>query len=65
MNVAGWTEASKVIAPAFNYYLNQKSNDVVKLEVYDAANKKIKDINGTNNKGLNKVYWPLNGNPPK
>ena len=64
-NVAGWTEASKVIAPAFNYYLKQKSNDVVKLEVYDAANKKIKDINGTNNKGLNKVYWPFNGNPPK
>jgi len=64
-NVAGWTEASKVIAPAFNYYLKQRSNDIVKLEVYDAANKKIKDINGTNNKGLNKVYWPLNGNPPK
>ena len=65
VNVAGWTEASKVIAPAFNYYLKQKSNDVVKLEVYNAANKKIKDINGTNNKGLNKVYWALNANPPK
>ena len=64
-NVAGWTEASKVIAPAFNYYLKQKSNDVIKLEVYNAAGKKIKDINGTNNKGLNKVYWPLNANPPK
>ena len=64
-NVAGWTEASKVIAPTFNYYLKQRSNDVVKLEVYNAANKKIKDINGTNNKGLNKVYWPLNANPPK
>ena len=64
-NVAGWTEASKVIAPTFNYYLKQKSDDVIKLEVYNAAGKKIKDINGTNNKGLNKVYWPLNANPPK
>ena len=64
-NIAGWTEASKVMAPAFNYYLKQKSNDVVKLEVYDASNKKMKDINGSNNKGLNKVYWPLNSNPPK
>ena len=63
--VAGWTEASKVVAPTFNYYLKQKSNDVVKLEIYDANNKKIKDVNGTNNKGLNKVYWPLSSNPPK
>ena len=64
-NVAGWTEASKVVAPTFNYYLKQRSNDVVKLEVYDANNKKIKDLNGSNNKGLNKVYWPLTSNPPK
>ncbi|RYF90097.1 MAG: glycosyl hydrolase [Chitinophagaceae bacterium] len=64
-NINGWTEASKTIAPAFNYYLKQKSNDVVKLEIYDASNKKIRDINGSNNKGLNKVYWPLTSNPPK
>jgi hypothetical protein len=33
--------------------------------VYDAANKKLKDINGTTLKGLNTVYWPFNINPPK
>ncbi len=64
-NISGWTEASKVVAPAFNYYLKEKSNNVVKLEVYDSNNKKMKDINGTNNKGLNRVYWPLSSNPPK
>ena len=64
-NIAGWTEAGKAVTPSFNYYLKQKSNDIVKFEIYDATGKKIKDLNGTNNKGLNKVYWPLTSNPPK
>jgi len=64
-NISGWTADNKSILPAFNYYLKQKSNDVVKLEVYNAAGKKIRDINGTSSKGLNKVFWPLNSNPPK
>ena len=64
-NISGWTEGNKVLLPAINYYLKQKTNDIVKIEIYNAANKKIKDINGTNNKGLNKVYWGVNGNPPK
>ena len=64
-NINGWTESNKVLLPTFNYYLKQKSNDVVKLEVYNANNVKIKDINGTSLKGLNKVYWQLNANPPK
>jgi hypothetical protein len=64
-NINGWTEGSKVLAPTLNYYLQQKSNDVVKIEIYNAANVKIKDLNGTSQKGLNKVYWPFNSNPPK
>jgi hypothetical protein len=64
-NIAGWTEAGKALMPSFNYYLKQKSNDIVKFEIYDATGKKIKDLNGSNNKGLNKVYWPLSSNPPK
>jgi photosystem II stability/assembly factor-like uncharacterized protein len=64
-NIAGWTEAGKALLPSFNYYLKQKSNDIVKFEIYDATGKKIKDLNGSNNKGLNKVYWPLTSNPPK
>ena len=64
-NVAGYTAEGKVALPAISYYLKQRSESVVKLEIYDAAGKKIKDINATSLKGLNKVYWPFNINPPK
>ncbi len=64
-NIAGYTAGGKVLLPSISYYLKQRSDEVVKLEIYDAANKKIKDINGTSLKGLNKVYWPFNINPPK
>ena len=64
-NIAGYTVGGKAILPSINYYLNKRSEAGIKLEVYDAANKKIKDINGTTLKGLNTVYWPFNINPPK
>jgi len=64
-NIDGYTAGNKVILPAINYYLKQRSESAIKIEIYDAANKKIKDINGTAVKGLNKVYWPFNINPPK
>ena len=64
-NLSGWVGENKVVAPVIYYFLNQRSNDAVKIEIYDAANKKIKDFNGTGNKGLNKVYWGLSINPPK
>ncbi len=64
-NLQGWTGENKVVLPSIYYYLKQRSNDAVKIEIYDGANKKIKDFNGTGVKGLNKVYWGLNINPPK
>ena len=64
-NIAGTVGEIKVIAPTIYYYLKQRSNDAVKIEIYDATNKKIKDFNGSGLKGLNRVYWPMNGNPPK
>ena len=64
-NMAGWTGDNKPLLPAINYYLKQRSSNQIKIEIYDMAGKKIKDINGTTNKGLNKVYWPFSGNPPK
>jgi len=64
-NIDGYTAGNKVILPAINYYLKQRSESAIKIEIYDATNKKIKDINGTAVKGLNKVYWPFNINPPK
>lgn len=64
-NLTGYTGASKSLAPTFYYYLKERSNDVVKIEIYNSDNKKIKDINGTGVKGLNKVMWTLTSNPPK
>ncbi len=64
-NLAGWVGDNKVLAPTFYYYLKERSNSGVKIEIYDAANKKIKDVNGTGLKGLNRVYWDLSINPPK
>ena len=64
-NLTGWVGENKAVAPTFYYYLKQRSNSGVKIEIYDAANKKIKDVNGTGVKGLNKVYWDLTMNPPK
>jgi len=64
-NIDGYTASGKVLLPSIDYYLKERNGTGVKLEIYDAANKKIKDFNGTTLKGLNKVYWPFNINPPK
>lgn len=64
-NLSGWAGENKALAPTIFYYLKERSNNGVKIEIYDAANKMIKDFNGTGVKGLNKVYWTLNTNPPK
>ncbi len=64
-NLVGYAGASKTLAPTFFYYLKDRSNDVVKIDIYNSANQKIKDLNGTGLKGLNKVYWNLTSNPPK
>jgi len=64
-NLSGWTAPGAVNLPTIDYYLKDKSTDAVKVEILDANNVKIKDLNGTSLKGLNRVYWPLNINPPK
>ncbi|MBX9779976.1 MAG: hypothetical protein K2X26_06495 [Chitinophagaceae bacterium] len=64
-NLYGWYGDNTVLAPTFYYYLKQRSNDAVKIEIFDANNKSIIDINGSGLKGLNKVYWGLNSRPPR
>jgi hypothetical protein len=64
-NLAGWVAGNKANLPAFEYYLKQRSEQSVKIVLYDANNVKIKDINATSNKGLNRVYWGLDQNPCK
>lgn len=64
-NLIGYAGAAKSLAPTFYYYLKERSNDIVKIEIYNSENKKIKDINGSGLKGLNKVFWTLTANPPR
>ncbi|OYW81817.1 MAG: hypothetical protein B7Z27_01310 [Sphingobacteriia bacterium 32-37-4] len=64
-NLVGYAGAAKSLAPTFYYYLKERSNDIVKIAIYNAENKKIKDINGSGLKGLNKVFWTLTSNPPR
>ena len=64
-NLTGWNGGNNAVAPTFYYYLKERSNSGVKIEIYDASNKKIKDINGSSSKGLNRVYWDLTINAPK
>jgi hypothetical protein len=64
-NLAGWVAGNKANLPTFEYYLKQRSEQSVKIVLYDANNNKIKDINASSNKGLNRVYWGLDQNPCK
>jgi len=64
-NLVGYVGAGKSLAPTFYYYLNERSNDIVKIGIYNSENKKVKDINGSGLKGLNKVFWTLTSNPPR
>jgi photosystem II stability/assembly factor-like uncharacterized protein len=47
------------------YYLKEKTpkDKPVKFHIYDAEGNKVRTIEHTGNKGLNRVYWPLRGKP--
>jgi photosystem II stability/assembly factor-like uncharacterized protein len=64
-NVNGYTAPSKENAATFSYYLKDRSESAIKLELYDATGKKINELNGTGQKGVNKVSWGLNSMPAK
>lgn len=64
-NLEGWTVSNKPVLPLLEYYLKEKSTQAVKIQLFDAKGTKIKDLNGSGNKGMNRVYWGLDQNPPK
>lgn len=64
-NLEGWTAGSKSQLPVMEYFLKEKSSQGVKIQLFDPKGNKIRDLNGSGNKGLNKVYWGLDQNPPK
>ncbi|HXS36277.1 MAG TPA: hypothetical protein VN721_06220 [Flavipsychrobacter sp.] len=64
--VGGWYGGNPDDIPPVQYYLkNRVSTGEIKLEIYDADNKLVQSIPGTNRKGINKVYWNLRYTPPK
>ncbi len=42
-----------------NYYLREKNDDGVKLEITDAAGHKVRELKGPGEAGLNRVVWDL------
>jgi len=64
-NLEGWTVGSKAQLPVMEYFLKDKSMQAIKIQLFDSKGNKIRDLNASGNKGLNKVYWGLDQNPPK
>jgi photosystem II stability/assembly factor-like uncharacterized protein len=51
---------------AINYYLKEKTgkDQPVHLHIYAPTGTKIRSLTGSGEKGLNRVYWDLRGEPP-
>lgn len=47
------------------YYLKEKSKEDVKIQIFDKDGKKIREIKGPNEKGLNRINWDLRYEPPR
>ncbi len=47
------------------YYLKEKTKEEVKIQIFDKEGKKIREIKGTNEKGINRTNWDLRYEPPR
>jgi len=62
----GWQSGNPPSVPPIQYYLKDRiSTGKIVVEIYDASGKLLQTVNGSNRKGLNKVYWNLRTKPPK
>ncbi|MES2702054.1 MAG: glycosyl hydrolase [Bacteroidota bacterium] len=61
----GWWGGNPERIPSIEYYLKDRSQKEVKIEIYDAAGKLVQSVPGTKRKGINKVDWNLRYTPPK
>ncbi len=50
---------------AVSYYLKGPVSGDVKIAISDITGKVVRDLAGTNAAGINRVQWPLAGNPPQ
>jgi photosystem II stability/assembly factor-like uncharacterized protein len=46
-----------------DYYLKEKQNQSVKIEIYDEEGELVNKINGTNHPGINRVMWNMSYYP--
>jgi photosystem II stability/assembly factor-like uncharacterized protein len=62
----GWQSGNPPSVPPIQYYLKDRiSTGKISVEIYDASGKLVQSMNGSNRKGINKVYWNLRTKPPK
>lgn len=61
----GWYGGNPESIQPIEYYLKDRANSDVKVEIYDAAGKLVQSVPGTKRKGINKVYWNMRYTPPK
>lgn len=47
------------------YYLKDKVKEDVKIQIFDKDGKKIREIKGPNEKGVNRTSWDLRYEPPR
>jgi len=62
----GWQSGNPPSVPPIQYYLKDRiSTGKISVEIYDGSGKLVQSMNGSNRKGINKVYWNLRTKPPK
>jgi hypothetical protein len=49
---------------AISYYLRSPASGEVKITISDARGTLVRELNGTNEAGINRVQWNLAPNPP-
>ncbi len=61
----GWWGGNPDDILPIEYYLKDRANGDVRIEIYDATDKLVQSIPGNKRKGINKVYWNQRMTPPK
>jgi len=61
-----WGTGNAPSIPPFTYYLRDRvSSGEVKVEIYDEAGKLVQSVQGTNRKGINRIFWNQRTKTPK
>ena len=61
----GWLGMNASPLPPIQYYLKDRANGEVKIDILDNNGKTVQTIPGGKRKGLNRVYWNMRLTPPR